>query len=222
MSLSPGADSDAGRGPDSARRLNGLLSDAGLDPLEECVASQFAEYLRLILHWNKRVNLTAIRDEEGVLRRHFVECIACAQALSSEIRTLLDYGSGAGFPGIPIALCRRDIDVTLAESQGKKAAFLREAVRQLGVGVGIHHGRAEELPSKFDCVSLRAVDRMEEAVSSASRLVRAGGYLAVMTTEIDVEAIRSLAGVNYIWLPLKRLPWSTVRVLAIAQQHCRG
>ena len=77
--------------------------------------------------------LTAIRDEEGILTRHFVESIVCARALPAGIATLLDVGSGAGFPGIPIALCRSEIAVTLAESQGKKAAFLQEAVRVLGV-----------------------------------------------------------------------------------------
>ena len=114
-------------------RLNALLAEAGLAPLDPAQTERFEAYLSLILRWNARVNLTAIRDEDGILRRHFVESIACARALPAGIATLLDFGSGAGFPGIPIALCRPEIAVTLAESQGKKAAFLREALRQLGL-----------------------------------------------------------------------------------------
>ena len=94
---------------------------------------RFEEYLALILRWNSRMNLTAIRDEEEILARHFVESIACAQHFPEGIGTLLDFGSGAGFPGIPIALCRPEIAVTLAESQSKKAAFLQETVRILGL-----------------------------------------------------------------------------------------
>ena len=133
-------------------------------------AGRFEEYLSLLLRWNARVNLTAIRDEEGILRRHFVESIACARALPAGIATLLDFGSGAGFPGIPIALCRPEIAVTLAESQGKKAAFLSEAVRVLGVRTQrfIPDGLRCFVTS-FDCVTLRAVDKMEFAVQAAAR-----------------------------------------------------
>ena len=88
------------------------------------------------------------------LSRHFVESIACARALPEGISTLLDFGSGGGFPGIPIALCRPEIAVTLAESQGKKAAFLQEAVRVLGSQAKVHAGRAELLTTQFDCVTL--------------------------------------------------------------------
>src|SRR5579863_5227634 len=93
-------------------KLNALLSRAGLDPLDRDLAGQFESYLALLMRWNARVNLTAIRDENGILSRHFVESIFCARALPAAIATLLDFGSGAGFPGIPIALCRSEISVT--------------------------------------------------------------------------------------------------------------
>jgi 16S rRNA (guanine527-N7)-methyltransferase len=167
----------------AAVRLNELLARAGLEGLEPGVADKFADYLNLLLRWNGRMNLSAIREEEGILSRHFVECIACARTLPTGLRTLLDFGSGAGFPGIPIALCRPELDVTLAESQRKKAAFLREASRHLGLAASVYAGRAESLPERFDCVALRAVDRMADAVLSAARLVKPGGWLVVMTTE---------------------------------------
>ncbi|MGB9407525.1 MAG: 16S rRNA (guanine(527)-N(7))-methyltransferase RsmG [Terracidiphilus sp.] len=196
-------------------RLNALLGQAGLPPLAAAQTSRFESYLSLILRWNARVNLTAIRDEEGILSRHFVESIACARALPAGIQTLLDFGSGAGFPGIPIALCRPEIAVTLAESQGKKAAFLREAVRLLGVTTLVHSGRAETLCSQFDCVTLRAVDKMELAVQAASKLVRPGGWLALMTTAADLPALQSAAGVEFIWPQVVPLSGGDNRLLAL-------
>src|SRR5882757_3963226 len=108
---------------------------------------QLAAYLDLLVRWNARTNLTAIRQPEEMVRRHFGESLFAAANLgdpSNFPNTLLDLGSGAGFPGIPIALAHPEITVTLAESQNKKAAFLREAVRTLGLkNVEVWAGRAE-------------------------------------------------------------------------------
>src|SRR3984957_14455724 len=109
-----------------ASRLDLMLAEVGLNSLNSATYDFFANYLSFILRWNAKTTLPAVRDEEGILSRHFVESIACAQALPAAIRSLLDFGSGAGFPGVPIALCRPEIEVTLAESHGKKAAFLQE------------------------------------------------------------------------------------------------
>jgi 16S rRNA (guanine527-N7)-methyltransferase len=158
-------------------RLNALLLSASLLPLDPNQTAALELYLSLILRWNARTNLTAIRDVDGILARHFVESIACAQALPPQIKTLLDYGSGAGFPGIPIAVCRPEIQVTLAESQGKKAAFLQEAVRTLGLGAKVYPHRAEALGQEFDCVTLRAVEQMPKAIAAAAELVNAEGSI---------------------------------------------
>jgi 16S rRNA (guanine527-N7)-methyltransferase len=195
-------------------RLNELLAGAGLETLDPATAAKFADYCALLLRWNTRTNLTAIRDQEGILSRHFVESITCARALPHGIATLLDFGSGAGFPGIPIAICRPEIEVTLAESQGKKAAFLREAVRTLNLPIQIHSGRAEALTTKFDCVTLRAVDHMSQAVKDAANLVMPGGSLAVMTTETEVEQLR---GERFTWQNPIPLPGSDHRVLVFAK-----
>jgi 16S rRNA (guanine527-N7)-methyltransferase len=199
-------------------RLNQLLREAGLLPLDEETAHQFEVYLSLILRWNSRTNLTAVRDAEGILARHFVESIACARALPAEISTLLDFGSGAGFPGLPIALCRPEIAVTLAESQSKKAAFLREAARTLGVPVTIHSARAEALRAVFDCVVLRAVDRMPEAIAAAAQLIAPGGWLAPMTTRTDAAALQQSAGPGFDWSAVIPLPGSEQRVLFLGQK----
>lgn len=200
-------------------RLGLLLAAAGQSPLTPEQASQFETLLALLLRWNARVNLTAVRSEEGILGRHFVESIACARALPEGIATLLDLGSGAGFPGLPIAICRPEIAVTLAESQGKKAAFLQEAVRTLRLSAKVHAGRAEELLQEFDCVTLRAVDRMGHAVQTAGRLVRGGGWLAPMTTRKDAEAVRCAAGEEFVWQEPIPLPGSEARILPLAARR---
>jgi len=203
---------------DAGSRLNVLLQEAGLPGLEAALAARFAEYLALLIRWNTRVNLTAIRDEEGILSRHFVESIGCARALPAGISTLLDFGSGGGFPGIPIALCRPEIAVTLAESQGKKAAFLQEAVRVLGLSTRVHSQRAELLRSHFDCVTLRAVDKMHEAVSAASQLVAEGGWLAPMTTSSELAGVKTAAGGDFAWSTPVGLPGGDDRVVAMGQR----
>jgi len=201
----------------TAARLNDLLAAAGLDPLESAIANRFAAYCALLLRWNARTNLTAVRDEGGILSRHFLESIAAARALPSNIATLLDFGSGAGFPGIPIALCRPEIAVTLAESQGKKAAFLQEAVRSLEVSAKVHSARAESLAAQFDCVTLRAVDQMVLAVQAASRRLLPGGWLALMTTESESGSLQVSADEQFSWSSPRQLPGSNQRVLLLGR-----
>ena len=217
----------------TTNRLNELLAAAGLGSLQVEQTKRLIGYLTLILRWNSRTNLTSVRDEEGIRSRHFVESIACAQALPAGIATLLDFGSGAGFPGIPIAICRPEIAVTLAESQGKKAAFLQEAARVLQCStwnnpMKVHSGRAETLTGQFDCVTLRAVDRMEQAIRAAAKLVKPGGWLAPMTTTADLPAIQSAADQSriqssadqpsYTWSNPIRLPGADNRILALGRR----
>lgn len=199
-------------------RLSHMLADAALKPLFNTQLVQFATYLNLLQKWNARLNLTAIRHEDGILSRHFVECIACAQSLPAGISTLLDLGSGAGFPGIPIVLCRPEIAVTLAESQSKKAAFLQEAIRSLAIRAQVHSGRAETTPQQFDCVTLRAVDRMDSATETAATLVKPGGWLAPMTTHTELPNLQRIAGPQFQWQSPIPLPNSEDRILALASK----
>ncbi len=140
-------------------------------------------YLDLLLKWNARTNLTAIRDPEKIVRRHFGESLFAGRHLGA-CETLLDFGSGAGFPGLPIQLLRPDLTVTLAESQNKKATFLREVVRTLGLKTEIWAARVEEMAPErqFEVVAMRAVDNMEAALAAAKARITPGGRLAVLTT----------------------------------------
>jgi len=201
------------------QRLNEILVALGESPLDSALADEFGAYAALLIRWNARMNLTAVRDEEGILRRHFAESIVCARLLPAGLATLLDFGSGAGFPGLPIALCRREIAVTLAESQGKKVAFLHEAARVLGITVRIHGGRAEVLGQRFDCVTLRAVDRMGDAIRTASNLVADGGLLVLLTTAVEEVAIKGWAGADYSWNAGPPLPGSSDRIFLLGRRE---
>ncbi|MGA2752910.1 MAG: 16S rRNA (guanine(527)-N(7))-methyltransferase RsmG [Terracidiphilus sp.] len=199
-------------------RLNELLQKAGQEPADDQTAGQFETYLSLFVRWNKRINLSSVRDEEAILSRHIIESIAVARSLPQEIATLLDFGSGGGLPGIPIALCRPRIAVTLAESQGKKAAFLQEAVRVLGIAAKVHADRAEALRTVFDCVVLRAVERMPQAVAAAVKLVAPNGWLALMTTDSQLAELQAAAGEQFRWENPIRLPGSESRILALGRR----
>jgi len=160
------------------------------------IYAQLAEYLALILKWNARTNLTAIRTPEEIVRRHFGESLFAGARLDASLGacpTLLDYGSGAGFPGLPIQLLRPDIQVTLAESQGKKAAFLREVVRTLALPTEVWAARVESMPAsrQFHTVAMRAVDKMDAAIAEAA--TRATHQLLILTTSAQPE-IPGLSG----------------------------
>jgi 16S rRNA (guanine527-N7)-methyltransferase len=159
--------------------------------------SQLSAYLDLLLKWNSRTNLTAIRDPEEMVRRHFGESLFTGSHLSDRLAagsSLLDFGSGAGFPGLPIQLLLPGLKVTLAESQGKKSSFLREAVRTLALTTEVWPGRVEAMPQisglsrQFDAVTIRAVDNMEAAIPEARRHVVPGGWLVILTTDPEDSA----------------------------------
>ncbi len=200
-------------------RINQLLTEVGAAPLDISGSEKLATYLTLLQKWNAKTNLTSIRDEEGILSRHFLESILCAHALPESIQTLLDFGSGAGFPGIPIALMRSNLLVTLAESQNKKAAFLREAVRTLGLNTKVHSGRAEDLKERFDCITLRAVDKMEKAIPAAIDLLAPAGWLAILTTREETPTIQTQANqsARIDWGAPQPLPPASNRILLLGQ-----
>ena len=166
-----------------AESLIGRLIEPFYPDAPEKLLLQLSDYLDLLMKWNLRMNLTAIRDPQEIVRRHFGESLFAARNLPTCV-TLLDLGSGAGFPGLPIQLARPELRVVLAESQNKKAMFLREAVRLLRLPTEVWAARTEMLPksSRFDVVILRAVDDPNVALGQAFSLVEEGGFVVHLTT----------------------------------------
>ena len=160
------------------------------------ILPQLSTYLDLLVKWNARTNLTSIRDPEEIVRRHFGEGLFAAGHLDPDSTTLLDFGSGAGFPGLPIALLRPDIQVTLAESQNKKATFLREVVRTLSLPTEVWPNRVEAMPParQFHTVTLRAVDNMAAALAAAAprathQLILLAGVAPALPLDFSPKAL---------------------------------
>jgi 16S rRNA (guanine527-N7)-methyltransferase len=194
------------------------FSRAGLAALDPVAYEQFQKYLDLLLRWNQRLNLTAIREPLQVIQRHFVESAFVAQHLPADVTSLLDYGSGAGLPGIPIAICRPGIRVTLAEAQGKKAAFLQEALRILVLPGQVYAGRVEAMAEQdlFDAVSMRAVEKMESAIPVAVK--RSRKYLVLLTAGKSAAASRGFTP-ELEWFEPIPLPNSAPMILVIGQRR---
>ncbi len=165
--------------------LGPYLSDKVYDHLYQ----QIVLYLELLLRWNARTNLTSIRDPREIVQRHFGESLFASQHVLRGTRTLLDFGSGAGLPGVPIQLLRPDLQVTLAESQQKKCSFLRELIRILRLPTELWPFRVGALPDSktFDTVTLRAVDRMPQALREAS--TRANLSILLLTTRQPASSL---------------------------------
>lgn len=153
--------------------------------LTDELIGQLSTYLDLLVRWNARVSLTAIHRPEEMVQRHFGESLFTGEHLAGRLQpgaTLLDYGSGAGFPGLPIQLLSPNLRVTLAESQARKVAFLREVIRVLDLEAEVWPRRVEELPAsrRFDAVTLRAVDRMAISLNEAAGILHENGWLAAL------------------------------------------
>jgi 16S rRNA (guanine527-N7)-methyltransferase len=226
---------------------NPCHSEPGRRPGEEPAVlspiqlEHISTYIDILLRWNARVNLTAIRNPEEIVTRHFGESLFAARHLfpdagrqgkiernsspSSAVKgfdAVADLGSGAGFPGIPIKLWAPNIALTLIESNHKKATFLREVTRALTLtDVKIQTARAEALPlSTFDVVTLRAVERFTDVLPVAARLVATSGRLALLIAASQLDAARS-ALPSFSWDPKIPVPASKSRLLLVGNLEPR-
>ncbi len=126
------------------------------------------KHFQLLQAWNRRLNLTAIREEAEIVLRHYCESLFLCFHLSPGAASVVDIGSGPGFPGIPLALARPELSVTLVESHQRKAVFLREATRY-SANIRVSSSRAEDLTDRFDWLVSRGVAE-EDLRPVASRL----------------------------------------------------
>lgn len=165
---------------------------------------QFARYSAELRAWNTRVNLTAITDEEGIVVRHFLDSLRCALSWGDAPSSLIDIGSGAGFPGLPLKILRPEMRVALVESVGKKAAFLQHMVAVLNLrDVMVLTARAETVGrdpqhrEQYDVVTARAVAELATLVEYCLPLCRVyGRVLAPKGSDIADEITRAHAAIE--------------------------
>jgi len=193
--------------------------------LPEVQLQQISTYIDLLFRWNARINLTAIRDPDEIVTRHFGESLFLASHLFPETSSMLtetrvlDIGSGAGFPGIPIKLWAPTLSLTLVESKHKKAAFLREVIRALTLtDINVITARAEALISPQPpaaVVTLRAVESFDAILPIAAKLVAPTGRLALLISSAQLPALTTVLP-NLHWEAPIPIPQSTSRVLSIS------
>ncbi len=162
---------------------------------------RFAQYMKLVLEWNKKVNLTAITEAEQFVIKHFVDSVSCAaDKFFNNANNVIDIGTGAGFPGIPLAIIAPDKEFLLADSLNKRVKILKQITEELGINnVSVVHGRAEELAKqkqyreKYDICVSRAVSQLCVLSEYCLPFVRKGGYFAAykgIDSDTEIEAAK--------------------------------
>ncbi len=170
--------------------------------LDEKTVDAFELYLRELLKWNQKMNLTAIRTEKEIVLKHFLDSLSAFPYLSS-VSSLLDIGAGAGFPGIPLKIVKASLETTLIDSIRKKVDFQRHIIRMLGLkGIEAIHGRVQDrelrqpMGEQFDMVISRAFSDVQTLLTLSFPFLKRGGFVLAMKGEMDREEIRLLSKVE--------------------------
>lgn len=173
-------------------------------------------YIDLLLKWNARISLTAVRDPHEIVTRHFGESFFTGEVLRPmKPRSLIDLGSGAGFPGVPIAMLLPETRVTLIESNQRKSTFLKEVIFSLRLkNVSVFTGRGEEYQERSSVVTMRAVEHFERALPIAIGLVEQRGQIALMIGALQIP-IAQRVGTAVEWNDPLSIPGGHSRVLML-------
>jgi len=208
-------------------RIAALLEPFLQRPLSPSQLDQISTYIDLLLRWNARINLTAIRNEEEIVTRHFGESFFLASHLlpqgnfpaPSNPPRVLDIGSGAGFPALPLKIWAPYLHLALVESNHKKAAFLREVARALTLtNINVITDRAEVLAAspdvpQADVVTLRAVEHFDAVLPMAVTFLARNASLALLISTAQLPHLTTMATVD--WRQPISVPQSHTRVLSI-------
>jgi len=198
-----------------AELLEPFLEDTSLSPSQ---LGQIETFSALLLKWNAHMNLTAVWNPDEVITRHFGESLFAARRLfqfPARQQTAIDVGSGAGFPGIPLKIWEPTLHLTLIEANQRKAVFLREVVRALGLSkVTVFANRAEMLSDQVDLVILRAVEHFEKMLPIALKLAAQNGHIALLIGNAQIQTAKSVIG-HVKWQDPLPLPLSKSRSLLI-------
>lgn len=186
--------------------LNKYLKEINIE-LKKEQTEKFYKYMNLLLEWNEKINLTAITEPEEVILKHFVDSLTISKYIEKDSK-LVDMGTGAGFPGIPLKILRDDIEITLADSLNKRINFLNEVIKELNLkNIQTVHTRAEEFGKNkkyresFDIATSRAVANLSTLSEYLIPLVKPSGKTICMKgseikeeVEMAKKAIEILGG----------------------------
>lgn len=197
--------------------------------------ARYVRYAELLCEWNEKMNLTAITDAEGIALKHFYDSVYPFTLMPpAEGASLIDVGTGAGFPSVPLKIYRGDIKLTLLDSLNKRVNFLKAVSDELGLGAECIHGRAEEagrfikegnpLRERFDAASARAVASLGELCEFCLPFVKVGGRFYALKGKNGIEelaeaknAINTLGG-KVSAVKEYKLPNGDERVLAVIEK----
>jgi 16S rRNA (guanine527-N7)-methyltransferase len=190
------------------KSIEGFLRDLeGYDiKLNEVQVEQFIQYYEILIEWNKVMNLTGIIDFDEVLKKHFVDSLSLNNELCvKDVKSLIDVGTGAGFPGIPLKIVFPHLEVVLLDSLNKRVKFLNEVITKLSLkGIKAIHGRAEDFALKKDyreqfevCVS-RAVANLSSLSEYCMPYVKLGGYFITYKSDRIEEELREAKNAIFI------------------------
>ena len=174
--------------------------------LDTVACEKFNRYAQLLVDWNQRMNLTAITDPHGIVLKHFADSLTALTVLPQKSHlSLIDVGTGAGFPGIPLAIARPDIRLTLLDSLNKRLTFLKEVCSDLGIRAECVHARAEdggkniEWRERFDVATARAVAAMPILSEYCLPFVKVGGcFIAMKGPDSDAETAAAQRAVELL------------------------
>lgn len=182
---------------DGANEFNISLDDERTD--------KFFKYKNMLKEWNEKINLTAIEDDRDIIIKHFVDSLSIIPLIKGDKIKLIDVGTGAGFPGIPVKIARESIEVTLLDSLDKRVKFLNEVIKENSLtGIKALHGRAEEkgvLPEfreKYDVCTARAVASLPVLIEYCLPFVKVGGCFIAMKGSITEEIDNSKKALDII------------------------
>ncbi len=170
--------------------------------LDDHMIDDFELAANMLVEWNHKINLTSITDLQDIVIKHFADSLTIASLLPKTGFSLIDVGTGAGFPGVPLAIVRKDIKLTLLDSLNKRVVFLKTLCNKLGIQADIVHGRAELagrnsiMREKFDVATARAVASLPILCEYCLPFVKLGGHFIAMkgpSGEMEVELAQNAA-----------------------------
>jgi len=159
----------------------------------DTVSDKFLIYLNELKKWNKTYNLTSIEDDKEIIIKHFLDSLLYLSFISEKSLKIADIGSGAGFPGVPIAIVREDLKISLIEPSWKKCAFLKNIKRKLGLtNIEIYQENVEKVEKQFDVVMSRALWSIKEFIEKCKHLLKENGYFLISKSLKLQEELKEL------------------------------